>query len=308
MVIDTLLRYKINLFLVVLLCAHSLYGITIVYNFRIAETTRSHLKTLIKRRKSIIALTTFAQFRKLLKEVHQSAVGGLLNYVYMKEDFYARISSAIAHVRTKTNNTLLATPISRTQTDDILFTAGYALTVHERLKVAFSGHFGIPTHKDTSLQALQFGTGHVGLGGQIDGVLHFNEHQALMAAVRFIHFFSRDVPISIDDVIREVDFSPGNVADLFFSYQHVWKSHQIECGYNPTFIFDARLSIPLPLVIEEINSTTHSFFASYRYGFLIRKTYPSAFIIGTSIGTNPQPESIGNTTIVTAWLSWGINF
>jgi hypothetical protein len=169
-------------------------------------------------------------------------------------------------------------------------------------------HLGIPTHKDTSLQALQFGTGHVGLGGQLDGVWSLNDHQQFSAAARFIHFFPREVDILFNNLEQEFDFGLGNVADLMILYQHTWRPHQIEFGYNPTFIFDAHIAPRLPGVLEQINSTTHNIFGSYRYGFLIKKKYPSAFIIGTSMGISPKPETLGNTRIVTSWLSWGINF
>jgi len=284
-----------------------MHGITLVYNLRIAETTRTQLKHLVQKRHSIIAATPFAQFRQLLKDAHESAVGGLLTYIYMKEHFFARVNAAVGHVHAKSDT--LNASFSRTQTDDILATVGYAFSVHEYLSMGASLHLGVPTHEDTSLQVVQLGTGHVGLGGQIDAAYSISDSQAFMAAARFIHFFPRNVRIMLNDVMQHFDFALGNAADLYFTYQKNWgRQHQLEVGYNPTFLFDAHTEPPLPELMAQINSTIHSFFGSYRYGFLIKNTYPSAIIIGTSIGVNPLPEQFGNTKIETVWFSWGINF
>lgn len=307
MIAKKFFNFHITLFLLSFSIVIPLQGITIVYNLRIAETTKSQIKSLVKLRHSIAAVTAFAQFRKLLKTAHQSALGALGTYVYMGESFYARINAAVGNVHTSIEDD--PATFSRTQLDDILFTTGYAMSIHDCLKMAFSVHLGIPTHEDTSLQALQFGTGHVGLGGQLDAVLSLSAHQQILAAARFIHFFPREVDLMFNNLEHELDFGLGNVADLMFVYQHTWKlRHQVEVGYNPTFIFDASINPPLPGVLEQINSTTHNIFGSYRYGFLIKKKYPSAIIVGTSVGLSPKPEAIGNTQIVTAWLSWGINF
>lgn len=282
-----------------------LYGITIVYNLRIAETTKTQIRALAQKRHSIAAFTAFAQCRKLLKNVHQSAIGGLGTYIYMKESFYARANAAVARVHTKQDNN--PTTFARTQFDDILFTVGYALPIENCFSVAISLHLGVPTHKDTSLQFLQFGTGHVAFGGQLDAMYAFDDKQACIAAARFLHFFPRTVDISIDPLNRQFNFTPGNVADLLFAYEYRWKTQQIEIGYNPTFIFDAHIQPFLPNVLPQINTISHNFFGSYRYGFLIKK-YPNAIIFGTSIGVVPLPERFGNTHITTVWFSWGINF
>jgi len=290
----------------ILICL-PMHGITLVYNLRIAETTRTQLKHLVQKRHSIIAVTPFAQFRQLLKDAHESAVGGLLTYIYMKEHFFARVNAAVGRVHAQSDT--LEASFSRTQIDDILATVGYAFSVHDRLSMGASLHFGVPTHADSSLQVVQLGTGHVGLGAQIDVAYSISNTQALMAAARFIHFFPRKVDIELNEIMQNFDFALGNAADLYLTYQQNWgPRHQIEVGYNPTFLFDANAQPPLPDLMAQINSTTHSFFGSYRYGFLIKNTYPSAIIVGASYGINPLPERFGNTQIENVWFSWGINF
>ena len=233
-------------------------------------------------------------------------MGGIATYIYTKGSFFGRVNTAVARVHAKEDNTNFT--FARTQTDDIVFTAGYVKEINDCLSWAGSVHFGFPTHEDTSLQFLQFGTGHFALGGQTDVVYTIDEKNSLLAAMRFLHFFSREVDICNQLICRSFDFTVGNVADLIFIYKHQWQRHKIEVGYNPTFIFDADIKPLLPNVLPQINTVTHNFFGSYRYGFLIKEEYLSAIIMGVSCGITPLPERFGNTTIATAWFSWGINF
>ncbi|HEV2917272.1 MAG TPA: hypothetical protein VGW78_06040 [Candidatus Babeliales bacterium] len=281
-----------------------LYGgdITIVYNLRIAETTRHQAHAFKKGQASIITATGFNQFRKRENDSRQFAGGLLGTYIYSLESFYVRVATAVGHVSSDGPRDCFAA----TQMDDVLFSAGYGFSFDDTLRMTISAHVGIPTHSDTSLADMQFGTGHASLGGQIDGLWHYTKNSALLAAVRFIHFFPRTVPV--DDLPHCFRFTLGNVIDLFFSYQTQWaKRHQIEIGYNPTCICNATIHPTICSITNQINILTQSFFGTYRYGFLLN-TMPSAIIIGISYGFDHRPAQLSDQYIVTPWISWGILF
>ncbi|MEX0849129.1 MAG: hypothetical protein WD055_02775 [Candidatus Dependentiae bacterium] len=61
-------------------------------------------------------------------------------------------------------DTLNQNQFERTQTDDILFYAGRGFKLNEKSRGTISGILGVPTHKDDSLEGIQFGTGHYAIG------------------------------------------------------------------------------------------------------------------------------------------------
>lgn len=297
---------KINrIFLMLLSIAnYNLFAVSIVYNMRIAETTKAKNRSLVEPRPSIGALTAFAQFRNHNNPVRQSAGGILGTYIYTNEGWYARINAAAGKVHAHACNTVT---VSRTQTDDILFSGGYGWKINDQGSVSLSGHLGIPTHNDDSLQFFQLGTGHVGLGAQLDGIYAFDDAQTFITAARFIHFFPRDIAITLQDVRYNLVSNIGNAFDLLFAYQHTWGPHLLGLGYNPTFIFSAKIEPSLNIFNLKTHANTNSFFCSYRYGFLI-DTMLSAVIFGISYGFGSTPIPNDKVHITTAWFSWGINF
>jgi hypothetical protein len=286
--------------------ASTIFGITtLVYNMRIAETTKAKNRALVEPLPSIGALTTFAQFRAHNNPLRQSVGGALGTYIYARKGWYARVNAAAGKVHAHACDIV---SISRTQMDDILFTGGYGWRPSDQSSISLSGHLGIPTHNDDSLQLFQLGTGHVGLGAQIDGAYAYNEAQTFIGAARFIHFFPRDVHLTLQEVNHTLTTYIGNAFDLLFTYQHTWGPHLLGIGYNPTFIFGAKLEPTLPAFSNlKTHTTTNSFFCSYRYGFLLG-THLSAIIFGISygFGSTPVPNDKVHTT--TAWFSGGINF
>jgi hypothetical protein len=278
--------------------------ITLVYNLRIAETTKNQFQIFKEWRPSIATLTLFTQFRETYNHIHQFTGGGLGTYIFATDTFYARVNAAVGNAHETDPDGISS---SRTSTDDILFTAGYGHALNDRTKVTFSAHLGIPTHKDGSLEYLQLGTGHFGAGAQVDGSLKFADTQALMAAIRFIHFFPRTANLVLGTTTEHFKFNIGDAVDLFLTYQGNWDRHQLEIGYNPTFLFSASIHPLAPLIIKETEFIASSFYASYRYGFMLCNL-PSAIIIGASYGFDHTPKIYGYKYIVTTWLSWGIKF
>jgi hypothetical protein len=285
----------------------SIQSASVVYNLRISETTKRQVRDKKYMHPRVLAVTLFDQFRKTHTETHDHIGGGLGTFIYARELFYARVEFAAAHVRSY-NNTI-DYHYSRTQTDDVLLTAGYSHILSKKTRMTFTGLVGIPTHRDTVLQGFEFGTGHVGIGAQFDSSYIYaqslkNSH-VLMGAARIIHFFPRTVFYTITDVTTAYRYNIGNLADLFISSSNTWGNHHTEVGYNPTFAFSASIHPDLDDVVKQTNFIRSSFYGTYQYGFLLNNALPIAVTFGISYGFDHRPKLYGNKYVVTAWISLG---
>lgn len=298
--------YKISL--IILVSTYTpLYTATIVYNLRIAEATKRQAAESSYRRPSLAVLVLVSQWSKSRDDIHFSYTGGLLSLQHSKKSFYIRADMAVAHVAQKKDDV----KFSRTQTDDILFSGGYSFVLSERARFTLSGLLGIPTHKDLSPEGTQLGIGHVSLGGQLDSAFFYssNFNHTIFAAARYLRFFPRDITFLIANQNVQFNFNIGNAIDLFIAHASKWGiRNRFEFGYNPTFVFQARICPRLDVFTNRINFIRSSFFANYRYGFLINKKLPSGIGLGISYGFEHIPKDVGLQYVVTAWIGWGINF
>lgn len=281
--------------------------ISVVYNLRIAETTKRRLSQSSTSHSKLAALTLVDQFRKTYNEIYIKGEGGLGTFVYFPtSSSYVRADWAVGHVSQKAS---FLPHVSRTQTDDILFSGGYSHAINDKSKITVSGLFGVPTHNDTSLQFVQFGVGHFGLGGQIDGSYKIpsNLDHLIFAAARFIHFFPRNVEAFFIPQTTHFNFGPGNLVDLFLAYHVNFERHRFETGYNPTFLFNATLKPTIAAVVNAINFIRSSFYGSYIHVFTTKK-HLQALIAGISYSFDHRPKDFGYKRIITLWGTWGINF
>lgn len=297
-----------NFFLVAfcstVLLMRSLAAVSVVYNLRIAETTKRQTQSQKFKNYTLAAVIAIDQIRKRRDEHSQNISAGLGTIIHVFWPFYVRADFAAGHVR----DTLCNLKFSRTQTDDVILYAGGSIALSDRATVSFSGLVGIPTHNDSGFQGLEFGTGHLGAGGQIDGSYWYTrEHKhALLGAVRYVRFFPENVHINALTIDRRFDFNLGNLFDVLIGHNSRLGRHGIEVGYDATIAFGSRLEPMLPIA-GSIDFTRHSFYANYRY-FLLIKKHPSAFAGGISWGFDSKPKDIGFKSIVTLWGSWGIAF
>jgi hypothetical protein len=273
---------------------------------RIAETTRTRNTAFGKIEPSVAALTPLAQFRGFETDFHQSAAGVLGNYIYATDDWYARINASVGRVHA---NSCTVGEFGATEFDDILFTGGYSWQMAERTRISLSGHFGVPLHRDYVGDLVELGTGHVGLGLQIDGLHAFNEAQILLLALRALYFFPRDVTLSLNNkTVHLSKFRLGDVLDFLISYQHIFDDprHMVAAGYNLTYTFGTDDPTD-PFHVRTLSTTQNNLFATYRYAFPI-KEHLSAIILGFSYGFLNVPAPLNHGYSATAWLTWGINF
>lgn len=293
----------VMIFSVCLASSIRVFGVSLVYNLRIAQTTRHQVLAMELRHPSIFVGTLFGQFHKLQDGTSQTVGGGIASYTYSTESMYGRIIGAVGHVKTHNDNVCF----SRTQTDDILFMGGYSHKIGDQATITASGLLGLPTHGETLLQGLQVGTGHVGIGGQLDASWKYASNHAIISAGRLVHFFPRNEDIVVNEVPECYRIHLGNLGDLFVAHSSNWGRHLLEIGYNPTFVFDYRICPPIPTLEKKGTAIRSSFYAAYLYGFLI-KQLPSAFILGISYGFDHFHRPFANKYVVTLWASWGINF
>src|ERR1700722_8016001 len=124
--------------------SYTAWGIPLVYNLRIGETTRAVNPSFGELKPSVVALTPVAQFRHFKNDFKQATGGIIGTYIYMYQDLYARIAAAVGYVHAQVAD---GPDFSKIQTDDILLTAGYSWQLGSNIRIGLSGHLGIPTHK-----------------------------------------------------------------------------------------------------------------------------------------------------------------
>jgi hypothetical protein len=281
------MHYSIGcLFLFVVQCQ----GISIVYNLRIAETTKRQAFESQIIKPFIAVATLFDTNRKTYDHIHQNFGGGFGSFIYLKQKFFARFDFAVANAISRTDNVHFST----TQADDLLFTAGYGFKISDKTMLSFSGLFGVPTHKDLGLQGVQVGTGHFGLGVQGDGsfTMPYNERHSIRPAARIVHFFSRTIGFENSLITGSFSFTPGNLIDLLVAYNIRFGRQRFETGYNATFLRNAKISPALDDIVARSNFIRSSFYAAYGALFLLGK-HASAAGLAFSYGFDHSPQQFG---------------
>jgi hypothetical protein len=279
--------------------------ISIVYNLRVAETSKRLIIESSFEKPSLAAVTLFGTFRQQYNGARKNSGGGLFTLLYAPEYFFLRVDGAIGRVTLNDHGIRSG----RTQTDDLLFSAGYSPRLSDKIRLTFSGLLGFPTHDDTSIERIQFGTGHYALGVQLDGAVAYssNKDNTLRFAARFIHFFPRNVFVPINARREQFKFGLGDLTDLFIAFHHQKGQHSVEAGYNPSFFFDTTICPRLDDVLQEADYIRNSFYGLYKYHFAISQT-THAIALALSYGFDIRPKTVGNKRIITTWASWIVNF
>ncbi len=280
-------------------------GISIVYNLRIAETTKHHELEHDAMHSSLVGITPFDQFRRKYDGTRESAIGALATALYYTKKFYVRIDGAGAYVSEQKNDV----HFQKTQSDDILFSGGYTKRLGERAIITLSGLFGVPTHKDTSLLNVQFGLAHIGLGAQLDGDFKYsqNEKHSVQTALRLIHFFERKTPCTVNESQENVRFKTGNLVDLFIAHHTTMDQQRFECGYNLTMLFDTKVHPHVADIVDKTEFIRSSFYGTYKYKFSLLD-FTNTFLLGVSYGFDHKPKKNGEKRIVTLWATWNVHF
>jgi len=297
------MKYTIHSYLLFFTMLHyaTLFGPSMVYNFRIAEVTRQPIfEKSNKLHHTVIALP-FEQYRKKYDGTKQNFTGGLASYIYDFSSNYFRTDFAVSHIKETIGHT---TTFSGTEADDILLTLGRNFDLSDRTSITTSGLLGIPTHKIFRLQHVDFGYSQVGLGMQLDGLYAFNRMNDFVYGARYIYFFPRKAHDTLDEKHR---FTIGNVGDLLVAYKKNWKHHGLELGYTSRFRFGAHICPNLDEIVKKTNYIRSNFYLVYKYKFLINNI-PNRLLFNIGYGFDESPKKFGNKYIITLWASWNVNF
>lgn len=282
------------------------YGsISIVYNLRVAQTTKRIIIDPLFPKPSLGTITPFGTFREKYNGVKHHCGGGLFTLIYSPHSFFLRVDAAVARVSSFDNGVYF----KRTQADDLLFSGGYSPHISDKMRITFSGLLGFPTHKDTSLEFVQFGYGHYGLGGQIDGsfIYSSNRDHTIRCAARLIHFFPRTIAIPIENQFELFKYNNGNLADLFIAFHSKIGFHSIETGYDASFFFNAAIHPHYDDAVKKTNYIRNSFYGIYKYRYVIHDV-AQMLALALSYGFDSKPKIYGNKRIITIWGSWTVNF
>jgi hypothetical protein len=281
---------------------------TVVYNLRISQITRQQVQQITGKQGDNVILFTnlFQQWFKFRCGIKQTITGTLVSYIQTKQSWYIKLDGALAHV----HNLFPCTELKRNQTDDILISVGYGIIPRENTRISFTGIVGIPTHKDTILDGIQFGTGHYALGGQLDGSQAYTVGRPhfLLWALRYIHFFPRTVQFDDPTRPQRYDFALGNLVDVYISHQSNWdKRHRIEFGYDGIFDFNTRFCPSLTNVNVPTHFVRNSYFVAYARR-IKQFNRPGALIFVLSYSSDAIPRINGEQYGVALFFSWAIIF
>jgi hypothetical protein len=256
----------------------------------------------------ILIETPFGQSRHYNEGTREADGGTMSTYMYYQPSHY--FSADIAFARIVSRNEELT--VARTQMDDFLLTGGYGHAIKERGRIAYSFLFGVPTHRDYALEVVQFGTGHFGLGPQLDLAYHFPSDDALFFAARCIYFIPRDAeqknPCLPSYPCNTYKVRLGFLADLLVSYLKTWhETNRCEIGYDATLGFSSSLSPSIAQLDFSEPFIRHSFFGAYIKNFCINRINNS-IILGLSSGFDNRPRNFHALYHLTGWLSWSVAF
>lgn len=291
----------------ILLCCYvgmpsHLKGVSLVYNFRIAQLTKQpifpqpHATT-----HSFVILPFDLIFKKNAGPL-QNYGGALASYIFDTQHFYARIDCAGAHIYAADNK---MTTYSGSASDDILLTSGYSIKFNKQEDIlTASALLGIPTHDIKILKHPDFGHGQAGMGLQLDGSYTIDHISSFIAGVRYIHFFSRN---AYDNAKRRYRFSIGNMADILCAFKSNLQHHGFELGYTARFDFGAQCTPLFDNILKRTNFTRSSFYAVYKYKFIVHDI-AHRFLLNIGYGFDHNPNYFNNKYILTLWGSWQVNF
>ena len=274
-----------------------LCGISIVYNYRIAQITRQPVSADYNKQAVVLI---FDQYLKKHSGTRQNFFGGFGSFIYDFEPFYYRIDSAVSHIHEKSLNG--ARNFSGSAIDDLLFTFGHVTKINPQAAITISGLFGVPTHRTHELQHADFGSGQIGLGLQCDAGYQINKKHAIVGGVRYLYF----VPSTgLDCFLVRHRFSVGNMFDFLISSRNNWGAHAFEFGYSVR----AGFGLFVRPVLDEIEKQygRSSFYGVYKYSYNTRHT-AQRFLFNIAYGFDHGHRDFNFRHVITIWASLNVSF
>jgi hypothetical protein len=288
------------------LCTYlPIFTVSIVYNFRIAQITRKPIAQKdhnAPQRPNMLSALLFNFFQKSrCLDIRENYGGGLATYHRnFGQNYYLRTDVAAANAYQKIDKIKTS---DFTESDDILFTAGRNFILSEKSKITPSLMLGIPTHQINSLKRIGFGTGQVGVGGQIDGIYKLNKFADFLWGARYNYFIPRT---AFDAFEKGYTFTIGSIADVLVALQTSNPlGHGIEAGYDARWGFGAHAT-PTIANLDRLNHMRNNFYIVYKYTF-VKERFAHRFLLNFSYGFDSKPKNIGFNAFI-VWASWSIAF
>ncbi len=272
--------------------------ISIVYVLQIAQANKSPTGEL---KPYGLAFTSFEQARWERTQGNKSnAVGEEFTFAYTNGNLFTRIDFAFARVSEVSNGK----PFSRVQTDDLLLTAGYTWE-NKNVKYDVSGLIGVPTHKDTNLDHVQFGIAHLGLGVQFDFLIKYlpKNDNIIKIIFRSVGF----LPRSASYQGRNYNYNIGDAIDVLLAHYASFGNHHFEVGYDATFVFGGFISPNVSSISSQITLIRNSYYAIYSYNFISDKIIQS-INFGIGFSSPDILPSAGQKLIAGGWFTWTLAF
>lgn len=289
--------------LITLLCAHSsIFTVSVVYNFRIAQITRQPIGHQVERRPNSLAALCFNFFQKTRSfDIRENYAGALLTYNRdIAKRCYLRADLAVANAHQTRDG---ATTVSETEPDNILITIGRNFTPTQKSKITLSGLLGIPTHDVTTLQRVGFGVGQVGVGIQADGIWKMCKPIDFLWGTRYNYFIPRSAFSLEGDCYK---FTIGSIADILVALQTSNPlSHGLEAGYAGRWGFGIEAT-PRIQDLDRFNYMRNNVYVVYKYTFM-RKHFAHRLLLNISYGSDAKPQQYGYNAVM-VWASWGVGF
>ncbi len=279
-------------------------GISVVYNFRIAQVTRQPIIEYTKKHPYTLSGLLFNTYQKTyVNNIAENYTGGLATFIYNFAPYYFfRTDLAASNIsRTKKN----ISTFSGIESDDILCTCGRTFVLNKKTNISLSGLLGIPTHPIFTLQEPFFGSGQVGVGMQLDGLRKLTKKIDFLCGARYNYF----VPRSAQDALgRDYTFSIGSIGDVLLALQTTFSfAHGIEFGYSGRWGFAPSASPEIPNLAQITGYMRNNAYLVYKYTFLTKKA-ANRLVAVISYGKDAYPKQYGFKNAITIWGSWGINF
>jgi hypothetical protein len=273
---------------------------SIVYNFKIAQITKS-----ADMNNNVFNFLTFNLYREKYNCAQKNFTGEMVSYIHNLRPYYFRIDTAYGYYFEKLND---QKTFKGENLDDILITFGK--TFHQDYKNdTLSCLIGIPTHHATSMDSINFGVGQYSLGIQFD-TLHKVGKQDLLFGSRFLHFFPRKI---YHADYYGYKFTPGSLIDLLAGYKKNWANKGLEFGYNLAFRFNAQLDCcddninKNQEILAKYNITRSSFYLALKYFFNTCDIKNKIFLI-MSAGFDHDPAPFKVKKLFNCSLSWALSY
>ncbi|MBI2344864.1 hypothetical protein HYV10_02200 [Candidatus Dependentiae bacterium] len=280
----------------------SIYAVSVVYNFRIAQITRQPITKQAIYKNNAISWLLFNFFQKnKFFHIRENYTGGLLTFNRnFCEKYYFRTDFAAAHTNQTVKNTL---QVNETEPDDILCTMGRNFILNQNSRVTLSALLGIPTHSVNTLKRVDFGTGQVGTGLQLDGLYKIFKKADFLCGTRYVYFIPRT---AFDAQDNSYKFTVGSIADILVSLKtNNTLGHGLEGGYAARWGFGINALPHIPK-LKDAEYMRNNFFLVYKYTFLTERV-ANRLLLNISYGFDSKPKDKGYYAIM-IWASWGIAF